>query len=84
MRTTVLNQTASVSDFFLPVNSSFLQASKSQVTIYVMHNFVKNACSQNVTISFCKRINTCHLPALVGSMVVDKATSQFMVEGHRA
>ena len=43
MRTTVLNQNASVSVFSLPVNSSFLQACESQVIVYVMHNFEKNA-----------------------------------------
>ena len=43
---------ASVSVFSLLVDYSFLQACKSQSTVYVMHNFEKNACSQNVTIFF--------------------------------
>ena len=83
MRSIVLNQNAPVSVLFLPVNASLLEVCKPQVIIYVVHNFEKNACSHNSTISLCKRINTCHLPAIVGSMVVAKGTSQFMVEGHR-
>ena len=79
----MLNQNASVSVFSLLINSSFLQACKSQVIVYVMHNFEKNACSQNVTIFFCKRINTFLFPpALVGSMAIAKETSLFMVKGH--
>ena len=66
MRTTVLNQNASVSVFSLSVNSSFLQACKSQVIINVMHNFEKSACSQNIPIFFYKRINTCHLLICLG------------------
>ena len=79
MITIVLNQNASVSVFFLPVKFSFLQACRSQVIVCVMHNFEKNVCSQNVTIYFCKRINTCHFPAFVA-----KGTSQFMVESYWA
>ena len=44
VRTIVLNQNVSVSAFSVPVNSSSLQVCKSQVIVYVMHNFEKNAC----------------------------------------
>ena len=85
MRTILLNPNASISGFSLPVNLSFLQVHKSQVIVYLMPNFKKNACLQNITVFFLKRINTCHLlTALVGSMVVAKGTSQFIVKGHRA
>ena len=66
MTTIVLSQNASVSVSSLPVNFSFLQACMSQVIVYVMHKFEKNACSQNVTIFFCKRVNTCHLLTCLG------------------
>ena len=39
-----------MSVFSLAVNFSFLQTCKFQVIVKVMHNFEKNACSQDITI----------------------------------